>query len=336
MTDDNNGIIRIEGEDKYAHRNFPTTIDSEESIEKLIDRFLMDTQNIVEVTKKRYKKSLKIYFRWINKMGFALRDITLSELLMYRKDLESRTTKNRSNGEAKKLSTYTVSAYLVAVKEFYGWASGIGLMMNPALNLVPPKREHKYKRMPLNEKQMDELLAYFKKSSIRDFAIASVMYYCGLRTIEVSRLDIGDIEIVDDVRKVWIHGKGRTSKDEWVKINDKAFIPIRDYLLSRDDDSKKLDPIFISEGISANGNRLVPDTISRIIKSGLKAIGLDDAKYTAHGVRHSSATNAIRKGASLEQVQAMLRHKNSSTSKIYGEMAMDERRLKEKGAEDFL
>lgn len=337
MTD----IIRIGGDNlpekplnPYAHREFPMGIESEEDIEKLIDRFLMDTQNISETTKKRYKKSLKIYFRWVTKSGFKLNNITLSELLMYRKDLEGRKISVRGK-EGDGLSTYTISAYLVSVKEFYGWASGIGLMTNPALNLQTPKRDHKFKREPLDEEQMEKLLNHFKTKNKRDYALLCTMYYCGLRTIELSRLDVGDITEKSGVRVIFVQGKGRDKKDEWVKFNDKAYLPMMDYLSTREG-LVNSSPLFASDGITAKGSRIVPDTISRIAKAGLKAIGLDGDQYTAHGIRHSAATNAIRQGATLEQVQEMLRHKNSSTTKIYGEMALEEKRLKNKSAEDFL
>ncbi|MEK6884900.1 MAG: tyrosine-type recombinase/integrase, partial [Nanoarchaeota archaeon] len=277
----------------------------------LIEQFLADTQNILENTKKRYKKSLKLYFEWVKRSQYQLKNITLTELLIYKAELENKVTK-----EGGKLSPFTVSTYLIAVKEFYKWANGKGLMYDPAKALKSPKKEHRFRRKPLNEEQIKLLFDYFKSNSKRDYALINVMYYCGLRTIEISRLDIGDIEIIDGVRQVAIQGKGKITKDRWVKLLDKAFVPLSEYLATREE-LKPSDPIFVSESITEPGGRLIAGTISKIVKRGLRAIGLNERMYTAHGIRHSAATNAIKKGASISQVQEMLRHADEKTTLNY-------------------
>lgn len=337
---DNNEILVIPSDglpDKpgnpYAHRDFPVNIDSEENIEKLIDRFLMDTHNINAASKKRYKDSLKIYFRWVKERGFDLKEITRTELIMYYDWLS--VQKSPKTGDV--FSDYTVGTYFIAVKLFYGWANSMGLMMNPAGGIKIKKKSHKFRRKPLNAEQMEQLLAYFKTQSLRDYAIISVMYYCGMRTIEISRLDFGDISVVDGVRQILVMGKGKTSKDDWVKLNDKPYNAIMEYIASRGTVGKN-DPIFVSESAFASkaGERLNKATISRIAKRGLKAIGLDERVYTAHGIRHSAATNAIKKGASISQVKEMLRHVDEKTTMAYIYTIKDEERRNNKSAEDFL
>jgi len=339
MTDDNE-ITIIPGENlpeqnksPYAHRDFPVSIDTQENVEKLIDRFLMDTHNISASSKKRYKDSLKIYFKWVRERSFDLKEITRTELIMYYEWLSAQ--KSPRTGDT--FSDYTVGTYFIAVKLFYGWANSMGLMMNPAGGIKIKKKSHKFRRKPLNAEQMEKLLAHFKDKSLRDYAIISVMYYCGMRTIEISRLDFGDISTVDGVRQILVMGKGKTSKDDWVKLNDKPYAAITEYIASRGAVDKN-DPMFISESAfaSKSGQRLHKATISRIAKSGLKAIGLDERVYTAHGIRHSAATNAIRKGATISQVKEMLRHVDEKTTMAYIYTIKDEERRNNKSAEDFL
>lgn len=298
----------------------------------LIEQCLSETQNIMEVSKDRYRKSMKRYFKWVAEVGFDLQRITFSEILEYRKYLEKKRNKA---GEL--LSPYTIGAYLIAVKIFYDWAHAKGIYpINPCATLKMPGKTHKYKRKPLDPEQMELLFAHFKKQSLRDYAIIRTLYYCGLRTIELVRIDFGDIEVVKDVRRVNIQGKGKTSKDRWVKLRDEAYNPIMEYLKSRNIELHEDTPVFVSESFVGAGERLTQGTISRIVKAGLKAIGLDSRKYTAHGIRSSAGTNAIRKGATLAQVQDMLRHASDTTTKGYVSDILDEDRNKNKSAEDFL
>ncbi|HRG36919.1 MAG TPA: tyrosine-type recombinase/integrase [Bacteroidia bacterium] len=317
-------IIHIEGE------NLPSAKQDFDA-DDLIRQYLADTQNLSKTSKDRYSKSLKRYFEWVKGSPYQLQNITLTELLIYRKFLE--TSHNRY-GDL--LSTFTVNAYLVAVKLFYEWANGKGLMINPAAALKAPKRETKFKRLPLFPEQIKKLLDHLKKTSLRDYTMISVMYYCGgLRDIEVSRLDFGDIQMKyspkqqKDVRVVLIQGKGKKEKDRMVKMRDEEYKLICEYMGDRVKNGPT-EPIFVSESAFQKKDittRLTPDTISRTAKAALKAIGLNNKQYTAHSIRHSAATNALRAGASLADVQKMLRHADSKTTEGYTHTLEEEETL---------
>ncbi len=325
-------IIHIGGE------NLPSDKPDFDS-EDLIRQYLADTQNLSETTKDRYKKSLQRFFAWVKSSPYQLKNITHTELLIYRKFLE--TSRNRYN---ELLSPFTVNAYVVAVKLFYAWANAKGLMINPAAALKAPKRETRFKRLPLNPDQIKKLLEHLKKQSLRDYTMISVMYYCGgLRDIEVSRLDFGDIQLKHsykqkkDVRVVSIQGKGKKEKDRDVKMREEEYKLICQYMGDRILKGPS-EPIFVSESAFQKKDvvtRLTPDTISRTAKAALKAIGLNNKQYTAHSIRHSAATNSLRAGASITDVQKMLRHADSKTTEGYTHTLNDEESLNN-SAQDFL
>lgn len=64
-------------------------------------------------------------------------------------------------------------------------------------------------------------------------------------------------------------------------------------------------------------NRIKPVTVSREIKDIFIKAGFNSRKYTAHSLRHTFATLALLNGASLQEVQMVLRHKDVSTTLIY-------------------
>ena len=62
-------------------------------------------------------------------------------------------------------------------------------------------------------------------------------------------------------------------------------------------------------------------TISSIVSKALRRAGIETAAARgAHLFRHSAATALVRDGATLDQVQTLLRHRSSSTTAIYAKV----------------
>lgn len=312
------------------HESRLPSVGSSFSTNDLIEQFLADAQ-IRENSKIRYRKSLKEYFKWIDKNNIELKNVTLTELLQYKADLET-TTSIRSGT---KLSGFTVGAYLMAVKVFYNWGESKGLMFNPGKALKSPKREKKFKRKPLTVGEANKLLDYFETQSMRDFAIVNLMLLGGLRTIEVARINVGDIKDNAGVRVLYVQGKGKSEADNYIKLVDSAFFPIKKYILSRKDANGD-SPLFVSEGITNSNGRLIPGTISELVKAGLRAIGMDHPQWTAHSLRHTAFTTATDLGASIESIRDMARHSSTTPTEGYIEMAAERKRLREVTPENLL
>jgi site-specific recombinase XerD len=75
--------------------------------------------------------------------------------------------------------------------------------------------------------------------------------------------------------------------------------------------------LFIALSDLHYGHRLATGSISRIVKSRLRKAGLNSKYYTAHSLRHTAATVALKAGASLEKVQEMLGHADINTTLMY-------------------
>jgi len=297
----------------------------------LIEQFLADSQ-IRQKSKDRYRALIRIFFEWVNEKNYILRDINLTQLLEYKKHLEDYRMKN---GEP--LSSLTINSRIVGVKVFYNWAESKGLSMNPARFLKSPKRTSKFMRSPLSVEECTGLLEYARRElGPRDYAIINLILRCGLRTIEICRLDCGDIKLLHGKRVIWVHGKGHDKKDMWVRLTDKAFLPIKSYVATRSPGSVVADaPLFVSESPLSPGGRLTPSTISEMVKSALRAIGLDSRNQTAHSLRHSAGTHMMRMGATMDQVKDTLRHVDKSTTEGYVSTLKDEMRLRD-SAEELL
>ena len=298
------------------------------SIQELLNRFISE-QQVRNISKLRYKKSLKQYFLWIEKKGYLLKDITRVEILRWKEELSD------PNRKPKILTPSTIGAYLAAVRIFYKWCEGHKLYPNVADDIHSPKSDPGFTKQALTADQSKKLLNHFKSSTptsltLRNFAIVNLMLRTGLRTIEVVRMDKGDIVFKNKVRVLMIQGKGRDTKSEFVKLNINAFLPIAEYLESKGEDymaGEEGVAIFTSESDRNPKQRLATHAISRIVKEGFRAIGINHKHYTAHSLRHTAATLMLRAGAGLERVQRVLRHAKVETTQGYVRTFDEERRL---------
>jgi integrase/recombinase XerC/integrase/recombinase XerD len=153
---------------------------------------------------------------------------------------------------------------------------------------------------------------------LRDYALINLLIRTGLRTIEVARSNLSDIRQKGGESVLWIQGKGRDTKDEFVVLTKGTKEPIEKYLSSRAKNTKRdRSPIFISHSSRNFGSKLTTRSVSRIVKKRLVAVGIDNSRLTAHSLRHTAITLALKGGASIQEAQALGRHANINTTMIY-------------------
>ena len=60
--------------------------------------------------------------------------------------------------------------------------------------------------------------------------------------------------------------------------------------------------------------------ISKIVRCALAEAGVESARKGAHLLRHSLATDMLRKGASLDEIGEVLRHRSPDSTAIYAKV----------------
>ena len=73
----------------------------------------------------------------------------------------------------------------------------------------------------------------------------TLMCVGGVRTIEVIRANVEDMRRFGDFTVLYVQGKGRKDRTEFVKLPEPVFDAINDYLKERGNVNEK-DPLFIS------------------------------------------------------------------------------------------
>lgn len=277
--------------------------------------YFVGYQDVKESSRNLYTKTLSQFFLWVEETGRDLSTMTRVDILEYEDHLKD-----------KGLSPLTIGSYLVSVRKFYEFAESEKVYPNIAKGIKTPKKKNVFKKKYLHQDEIESLLSVYEEKSLRDFAIVNLCLRTGLRTIEVVRANVGDIDVVNGKRVLYVWGKGHEEKDDFVVLTDKTYNPIKRYLETRKG-VKSGDPLFTSESRQNYGERLTTMTISSVCKKALKEIGLDSRSYTAHSLRHTCASMILEKGGSLFDVQKVLRHTSVNTSQIYTRMKEEEERI---------
>ncbi len=286
----------------------PTDITVSQSLllDKILDNFLAD-QDISASSRSTYARSLKQFKDWLYQDGReGSLKIQREDILEYKSSLADK-------------SSYTQTLYLTSVRKLYQWLESKRIYPDITRGIKGAKKPKGFRKDTLTPDQLRQSLKSIKRRSLegkRDYAIFNLMARTGLRDIEVSRALVEDIRQEAGQTVLWIQGKGRDSKDDFVLLMEPAMKPIRDYLKARGS-VQPGDPLFCSESDRNYGQPLTTRSISRIVKTALRAIGLDDSRLTAHSLRHSAISLSVAGGASLQQAQAMARHTDPKTTLIY-------------------
>ena len=240
-------------------------------LDELLNRFI-DDQDIKSNSADLYRRTLKQYFKWVALQGLPMGEIQHLHIIKYKADL-------LNDGK----SSLTVGGYITSVRRFYEWTEAKKYYPNIAKGVKTPKRAQQFKKQPLSATESTDLLN--QVTNPRDLAIINLCLRTGLRTIEVVRANVGDIETKGGQIILNVHGKGRDDKDQFVILTNKAQAPITEYLKARGivlgnlKPGQQNEPLFISNSNKNKGERLDTRTIRRIAKNNLIAIGLNSHYY---------------------------------------------------------
>lgn len=272
-----------------------------------VDEFLR-AQDIRSVSKEVYRKGVMKFLKWAKDLQISSPDKeTILEFKGHLAGLQ--------------LSVNTCNSYLVAVKRFFAFLHGKYGTPDIAADVKGFKQPRKtHLREALTVEQVKLILEGVDKSTLqgqRDFSIFNLLARTGLRSIEVVRANIEDIRQQGGEALLFVHGKGRDSKDEFVLLTQSALQPILDYLKGRG----KVDPaepLFASCSNQNKGQRITTRAIRRITEEEFKKAGIDqNKKLSCHSFRHFFATMALKNKAPLHQVRESMRHASLETTQRY-------------------
>ena len=276
-------------------------------------KFISDTR-IKEKTTKNYITFLKHFAQWILDEG--IKNPTRDNIRDYQKHLDSYI----SEKTGKPLEITTKQQYFQVVKTFFRFLENENLYCDITKGIKSYKVQKEVERKrPFTEEEIKTILSSIDTETPkgkRDFAMILLTITGGLRIIELQRANIEDIETIDNEMILYIQGKGRDSKDEYIKIIPEVRKALEEYLETRPN-AKESEPLFTSTSNRSQNKRIEETSISRLFKTIFKECGFNSKKLTAHSLRHSSNTILFKTGADIYKVQKHSRHSDISTTTIY-------------------
>jgi integrase/recombinase XerC len=221
------------------------------------------------------------------------------------KDLPVRDLRLHLKKKAK-LKPATLNSYLSAIDNFYGFLE---------IGKSKVKRDEMPQEAPqaLSAREQKKFLRAVELTKrVKDRAIATLLFYTGMRLSECTDLELGDVFIVGrKTRAVIRSGKGGKYRE--VPLNSIVCSRLEEWLQER---KKKYAGRSIATALFLNpqGNAMLPNSVYEIIRK----IGRECAlELSPHTLRHSLLTNLIRKQNDVVLVADIAGHRSLNTTRRY-------------------
>lgn len=275
--------------------------------EELASRWLRFA-GLTPATMRTYKAALGDFRRFCLEGGIA--KPTREDVAAYRDGMA-----------AEGLKPATIRVRLVAVRLLFSWLASEGLYPNVAERVkLPPRKDRGHKRDYLKAEPLAKVIENAPGRNpeewLRNKALLFLMSCHGLRAVEVSRADVGDLSTTGGEFTLRIQGKGRAEKADQVALVPQVAAAIAAYLKRRGPVASDA-ALFASTAPQCRGARLSTRSISGVAKGALRAAGLDSPRLTCHSLRHSAVSLAAQAGATPFELQRFARHSNFQTTQIY-------------------
>lgn len=223
---------------------------------------------------------------------------------------QRRTACPASGGGA--LSNNYLHKHLQAIKKFSHYLKETG-QGNFETDIILPEQKGKTPEI-LTKEEIKQLYAACGSSPIglRDRAMLSVFYGCGLRRTEGVNLDLADF--LSDKNLLYVR-KGKNYKERYVPLTPEIKQDLQEYL-DYGRSSQIKDALETALFLSERGTRITGQSLHLRLKQLLsKAEITKDAGL--HTLRHSIATHLLQSGMKLQNIARLLGHKSLESTQLY-------------------
>lgn len=211
------------------------------------------------------------------------------------------------------LARSTARARFSQIRTFCRWLVRHGYLRADPTEQLPVPRQPRAVPRAYRPEQVSHLLETCPDSRAR--FVCLLMVQEGLRACEVSRLELGDIDVSEKLMLV----RGKGNRERVLPLSAQTWDALAEYL--RDHPARagalirSFEPPFL--GMS-------PAYVARLVSKWLTSAGISGG---GHGLRHTAATELLRGGADVRDIQQILGHQCLTSTQIYLPFS-DARRLR--------
>lgn len=229
------------------------------------------------------------------------REILLKYILKLRQpDQDGRALKNTS-----------INTYFRAVRTFVNWCEDENFILDDPLRKIKLPRADDDVIVPITQQEadrIDQVLSDQSFLNLRNLAIIHLMLDAGLRSCEVVRLSLQDLDFERNL--IRIHGKG--SKQRIVRMCPKLKQILLSYLECIGEAAQH-DPVFLERSCSGVG--ISSNCLKQIFADLKVTSGID--RLHAHLLRHTFATSYMMGGGNLEYLRLLMGHYDYTVTRRY-------------------
>lgn len=297
----------------------PKTTKIPPAANELILHFIREAKNLRgDRSKETYTKALNAFFRYVDEQqqlesttepvqgvahSASMSGLTVNDFVQHLKDNQ--------------YSAFTVNLYLSAIKQLATWC----IRRREALQLTEEQLnalrditevrglaiERTFYKDSLEDDERQQVLS--DAGNTHNQAILALLGLEGLRTIEVTRLKLGDLDFAR--QQLHVLGKGKSTRKA-IKFFAGCRQIVQTYLEETD---RWPIPVgrrseYLFDELKTHQIRYIVD--KQLTKCGLKRVGM-----SAHSLRHTVGQLLLEEGVSLEHVQQHLRHETLETTQFY-------------------
>lgn len=271
---------------------------------------IFDCIDVTENTRKEYLTRIKHFIHFVKLHG-----INANTYLEYKRYLSSIDT----------LSVSTKNKYLISAKIFIDGLNNLQqfpFQINTKIRGFKQSKLHK--KDGLCDEDISKIVDYCSSleptiQNLRLKSILSLLIFQGLRQVEITRLNVTDINLKD--KTAYIIGKGQDDK-ELIHLHPSTIKVLKEYLHTN---RIREGALFRSGSNFSSGSRLTTKSIREIIKKVLNELNIDGS---THGFRHFFITKLIKsyKGELLT-VSKYSRHRSIQMLEVYNDEIIREQDL---------
>lgn len=211
-------------------------------------------------------------------------------------------------------SSNTYNRYRKELKTFCDYLLKNGFLISNPFDNIEPRKLKKNLPKALNLKQVKELFntienTFFSKDflSIRNKTIFYYYIYTWCRLSELIKLKFSDLDFLNKVIRI---NQWKWNKDRLVPLtNDLSDILIK-YLIKKNESWIFTNLVFPTK----NWRELQKRDIYSLVKKLKVSLSFD---FTPHMLRHTFATELLRKELDIYKISRVLWHSNVKTTQIY-------------------
>ena len=250
------------------------------------------------------------FLEWMDEGGILLESVGFA-------DIDRAVARWHTRG----CSRLTIRSYVQHLRTFLRFAEHRGWCAPGLADGIMPPRFHPGEAVPrgLNRDEVLRLLETSegdRPTDVRDRAILMVLIAYGLRSAEVTGLELGDLDLAGEMLRVRRPKPGRTHHYPLSRGVGQAIVRYVTEVRPRRPERA----IFLT--LTAPIRPLGRSAIYGVVRTRLDRIGVTGKRRGPHALRHAAAQYLLDHGLSFKEIGDYLGHRSISSTAVYAKVQL--------------